>query len=234
MFFVSPIAQDPAYHNFADQRSMLGIPNALNTLSNIPFLFAGMLGIVQVMRGSPSSFASAPERWPYVIFFFGVSMTCFGSAYYHLMPGNDRLVWDRLPMSVAFMSLFAAVIIERISRKSGLILLVPLVIVGVASVIYWNLTEQNGRGDLRPYVVVQFYTMLAVAIIVFLFRSRYTRGYDLLIAVGVYGVAKLAEALDGVLLAATKVISGHSLKHVIAALSASWVIVMLKKRQPTA
>jgi hypothetical protein len=232
VFFVRPIAQDPAYHNFADQRTLVGIPHALNTLSNIPFLLAGALGFIQVLRGAAAPFSTKQERWPYYIFFFGVAMTCFGSSYYHLAPGNERLVWDRLPMSVAFMSLFAAVIIERISRKAGLILLVPLVAVGVASVIYWNITEQTGRGDLRPYVVVQFYTMLAVAMIVLLFPSRYTRGYDVLVAVAIYGVAKVAEALDGTLLAANGVISGHSAKHIVAALSASWIIVMLKRRQP--
>jgi hypothetical protein len=230
VFLLPRIAQDPSYHDFADQRTLIGIANALNVVSNLPFLLAGIAGLVLLRsRASHTSFQSPAERLPYVFFFVGVAMTCAGSSYYHLLPSNDRLLWDRLPMAVAFMALFTAVIAERINLRAGLILLFPLIAAGLGSVVYWHLTEQAGRGDLRPYVVVQFYSMAAVAFIAGLFKSRYTHASAIFVSVGIYGVAKVFELCDALLLRLSG-ISGHSLKHVAAALSAYWIVRMLKKR----
>ena len=115
LVLVGPIPQDERYHGFADQRSMLGIPNFLNVASNVPFLLTGLAGLGFVLGyalPSTGSFINRFERLPYVSFFLGITLTCFGSAYYHLAPTSDRLVWDRMPMSIAFMSLLAATIAE--------------------------------------------------------------------------------------------------------------------------
>jgi ceramidase len=160
------IPQNESYHDFADQRAVLGISNFLNVVSNLPFLFVGIAGLLFLTRkqstSSRDSFFHRFERWPYAVFFLGVTLACFGSAYYHLSPNSDRLMWDRLPMSIAFMSLLAAVIAERINVRVGLASLAPLVAVGVASVIYWHLGELSGVGDLRPHVLVQFYSLVAI------------------------------------------------------------------------
>lgn len=125
MSLVPRISQDESYHQFADQRTVFGISNFLNVLSNLPFLLTGIAGLLFVTGkdslASSSSFIHRIERWPYIVLFFGVTLTCFGSAYYHLSPNTDRLMWDRLPMSIAFMSLFAAVIAERINLRAGLV-----------------------------------------------------------------------------------------------------------------
>ena len=42
-----PIAQDPTYHQFADQRTLLGIPNFWNVVSNLPFVLVGAMGLRQ-------------------------------------------------------------------------------------------------------------------------------------------------------------------------------------------
>src|SRR5262245_28978850 len=112
MLLLPRIPQDPAYHNFTDRRSLFGIANALNVLSNLPFVLVGAIGLINMLRPALTRFEKASERWPYIVFFVGITLTCFGSAYYHLEPANERLVWDRLPMSIAFMGLFAAVIVE--------------------------------------------------------------------------------------------------------------------------
>src|SRR2546423_861902 len=96
--FVPPIPQDPAYHHFADRRAWLGIPNALDVLSNLPFLIVGLAGLLTVLRGShPSTaFADRWERRAWTILFAGVALVAFGSGYYHLAPSTPRLFWDRL------------------------------------------------------------------------------------------------------------------------------------------
>ena len=228
------IQQDESYHNFADLRSMFGISNFLNVISNVPFLLCGIAGLLFVTRtGRPAfrdAFVHRIERWPYVLFFLGVSLTCFGSAYYHLSPNTERLMWDRLPMSIAFMSLLAAVIAERIDMRTGLVLLAPLVVVGVGSVIYWRVGEMNGRGDLRPYALVQFYSMLAVIISAMMFPSRYSHGRALFVAVGWYIAAKFFELLDQQIFALGQIVSGHTVKHVAAAMAAFCILQMLKRR----
>lgn len=157
IFSRPPIPQSLDYHNFADQRSFVGVPNFLDVVSNLPFLIVGIWGLLVV--ASPKyagSFITSGERWPYVVFFLGVALTCFGSSYYHLHPTNGRLVWDRLPMTLGFMGILSATVAERINVKVGVRLLPLLVAAGVLSVLYWSWTEAHGQGDLRPYFLVQF------------------------------------------------------------------------------
>ena len=153
-----PLPQPLEYHQFADQRTLLGIPNFFNVSSNVAFLLVGGAGVVLLLRNR-SPHASQPlldpsVRRPYLVLFAAVALTCVGSAYYHLAPDNSRLAWDRLPMSVGFMALLAAMISERIHPRAGMALLGPLVLVGIASVLYWQWSEAAGTGNLRPYVAV--------------------------------------------------------------------------------
>ena len=115
-------ADSPArehYHDFADQRVVLGVPHALNVASNLGFLIVGAVGLGRLWRPG-SSFADARERWPHAVFFVSLVGVGFGSAYYHLAPSHGTLFWDRLPMSLAFMSLLSAVLAERLGPRVGL------------------------------------------------------------------------------------------------------------------
>ena len=231
-WLLPPIAQDPAYHRLADSRPWLGIPNALNVLSNAGFLLVGALGLAFVMGGGAGrAFREPGEQWPYVVFFGGLFLTGLGSGYYHWEPGNARLAWDRLPLAITLMGLLAATIAERIGVQAGLRLLGPLVLIAAGSVIYWHWTEQHGVGDLRPYVLVQFYPIIAVPLMLWWLPPRYTRGGELLAAAATYAAAKVPELLDGWVLSATHVVSGHTLKHLLAALAGYWVLRMLRHRR---
>ena len=237
--FMPRIPQPLTYHNFADQRTLLGIPHALNVVSNLPFLLVGVagLGFIRSQSRYPVGrhFLSAAERWPWFIFFLGTTLTGVGSAWYHLAPDNARLVWDRLPMTLGFMSLFAVMIAERIHLRLGLGLLGPLVAAGLGSVLYWHWTELAGAGDLRPYAAVQFFPFLAIPLMLLLLPARYTGTADIWIALLWYGLGKLFEALDGQIYELTHhVISGHSLKHLATAAAAWWFLRMLRRRVPLA
>jgi hypothetical protein len=231
-----PLPQPPEYHRFADQRALLGIPNFFNVFSNVAFLLAGGAGVVLCLRNrSPHALQpllSPSVRFIYVVMFAAVALTCVGSAFYHLAPDNSRLTWDRLPMSAGFMALLSAMISERIHSRAGMALLGPLVLVGVASVLYWHWGEAAGTGDLRPYVAVQAFAILAVLLILFLFPPRYTRGTDMLVAVAFYALAKVAEFYDREIYSAGQLVGGHALKHLLAALAIFWILRMLWKRRP--
>jgi hypothetical protein len=230
--FVPPIPQDPAYHRFADDRALLGVPNALNVLSNVPFTVVGILGLAALLGARRGSFVHPSERRAYIAFFVGVGFTGLGSAYYHLAPDNDRLVWDRVPMTLAFMGLLSAVVTERVGVRAGTRLLLPFLAIGAGSVIHWHLTERAGAGDLRLYALVQFLPLLVVPALMGLYRPRYTRATDLLSVIALYGVAKLLEWGDAVVFRLGHLASGHTVKHLTAGAATWWVLHMLTKRTP--
>lgn len=231
-FFVPRIPQPLSYHNFADRRSWLGIPNFGDVVSNLPFAIFGLMGLA-FLRSSSSKekFLNPRERWPYSFFFLGLFLTAFGSGYYHAHPSNSTLFWDRLPMTITFTGLIAALIAERIGVTTGIRSLVPLLLVGVSSPIHWYLSELYGRGDLRFYAAVQLLAVLSVPLFLVLFPPRYSRSYDLAFVAGFYVLAKLFETLDRQIFAAGQFVSGHTLKHLAASLSGYWVLRMLRLRR---
>lgn len=229
----SPIPQDPAYHVFADRRLCIGVPNFANVVSNVGFAVVGLWGLWLVLgRKRRALFARPGDRWPYITFFVGVAALSAGSAYYHAAPDDARLFWDRLPMTLAFMGLFAGIVADRVDRQIGLRWILPLgVAFGVASLLYWLWTEAQGRGDLRLYGLVQFLPIAAVPLIAWKFPARrYTHGRDLVSLFLWYAVAKVLEHLDGPVLSwTTGLVSGHSLKHLGAAMATFVVLRMIQR-----
>lgn len=232
--FSPALLQSQDYHRFADARAFLGVPNAADTLSNLAFLVVGALGLAFLWRERVSDgsgrFISAQEMGPYWVFFSGVALTSAGSAYYHLAPDDARLVWDRLPMTIAFMSLVAAVVSERISVRAGSLLLWPLVLLGLASVVYWRWSALAGFENLRPYLAVQFGSIAVVLAISLLYRSRYTHGAVIFLLAVAYGVAKAAEVYDREIFEVGGWVSGHTLKHLAAAGGIYLLLRALAKR----
>ena len=228
-FLLPAVPQSLAYHHFADQRDVFGIDNFLDVVSNLGFLIAGMAGLV-IVFGGRAQFEFRSERWPYAVFFLGVLLTALGSGYYHLAPDNESLFWDRLPMTVAFMGLVSSQIVDRINLRAGLALLVPMLLLGAASVIYWRATERADVGNVVPYGILQGYSVVVVLLLAMLSPSRYTRGNDLYWVFGWYVLSKLLETFDAQVLALGSVVSGHTLKHLAAAIAGCTVGYMLMHR----
>ncbi len=219
---LDPIGQDPAYHNFADRRPFLGIPNFANVASNLPLLLVGALGLRCCHRKRPPG---ARRSW--TVFFLGIALVSFGSAYYHWCPNNETLVWDRLPMTVGFMGLFIALTSEHLGRKIELWGLPLALTVGVGSLLWWVMYD-----DLRWYGWIQFFPLIAVAAILALFPAPYTHRYYLAVGLGFYLLAKLAEHYDAAIFALTReAIAGHTLKHLLAAAALLFVYLMLRNRR---
>jgi hypothetical protein len=233
----SPIPQAVAYHQFADARTLWGLRNFGNVVSNAPFALVGLLALgtlaYWVRRPAPGV-QTRFELVAFALFFVGVFLTAFGSGYYHLEPSNPRLFWDRLPMTIGFMSLLAITIGERIDRRAGAWLLAPLLLAGAASVVLWQRSEQAGHGDLRFYLLVQFAPLVTIPLMLWLFPAKYTRTGDLLVALGFYALAKVLEVADQRVYSAGHLVSGHTLKHLSAALATYWLFRMLRLRRPLA
>ena len=199
--FAPRIPQNQEYHQFADQRALLGIPNFWNVISNLPFAIVGILGLRE--------FSDTASR----VLFAGILLTAFGSGYYHAQPNDSTLVWDRLPMTLVFMALLSLVISRWIGARWGRRLLWPLVLFGVASVGWWRVTD-----DLRPYAVAQFGP--ALVLVPAAWRDPTIR--RLWPAAAWYAAAKLAESFDRGIYSGLP-LSGHTLKHLAAALATYWV-----------
>ncbi|GAQ90032.1 hypothetical protein KFL_005910070 [Klebsormidium nitens] len=224
---VPPIPQPEAYHRFADRRTLIGgVPNTLNVVSNFPFLIIGVFGLVTALHGNRFGFTCGGEVAGWACFFLGVAATAFGSAYYHLRPNDGRLVWDRLPMTVAFTSLVVLFVVERLSERGGTVALLPALAAGIASVAYWRLTD-----DLRPYLLVQFVPLLLLPALALLTPAKYSHSAAWLGAAACYAAAKLAEVGDGLVFRLSgAVVSGHTVKHLLAAAVPVYLLLMLHRR----
>lgn len=220
---VGVIHQSTGYHAFADNRSVFGIPNTADVLSNLPFLLVGALGLKHCLARPRTG---AWRAW--AAFFLGAALVCAGSMYYHLAPDDDRLVWDRLPMALAFMGLFVALLSEHGGERHERWLLPVALSAGFASVWWWRVS-----GDLRFYIWVQAAPFLVIACLLLLYRGRYSHRYLLVAGIAAYALGKVAEYYDRELFQATALgISGHSMKHLLAAGSVLIVSRMLVLRRP--
>ncbi len=209
--FLPEIAQPQEYHGFADQRAWLGVPNAADVLSNLAFVVVAVLGL---WRLAANELPLAPViKFSMNIFFVGLFLTGFGSAYYHWLPNDQTLVWDRLPMTIAFAGMLGALFGERISRRAGLAMLLLMLVVGPGSVFYWKAT-----GNLSLYGVVQFGAMAATLLILLLIG----KGHDPFPwwqLMAWYVLAKILESADAAIWVATgEAFAGHALKHIAAAI----------------
>ena len=234
-FAFPPIPQDPGYHNFADTRGLAGIPNFGDVTSNLFFVLFGFMGMVAVLmsRDANTVFTMKGETIPWGLFFVGAFMVGIGSGYYHLEPNNHTLVWDRLPMTIAFMSFFSLAVMERFNEKAGLFLLPVFLVVGAGSVFYWDYTESLGNGDLRAYALVQFMPMLLLPLMFWMLPARYSGMKYLGYVLFWYLLAKILEYYDAVIFHLTgELVSGHTLKHVAAALAVYMMVVYVTKRRP--
>ena len=219
IFIMSPIEQNKEYHKFCDSDTIFNIPNFWNVVSNIPFLIIGLIGLYK-------STTLSKNNIQYILFFLGISLVSLGSGYYHLNPNNNTLVWDRLPMTIAFMSLFSIIISEFIDLKFGLKLLFPALLIGLLSVIYWI-----AFNDLKIYILVQFYPVLAILVILIFFKSKYnlTIGYWMLLLA--YIIAKFFEYFDYQTQSILKLLSGHTLKHLVISIGILSLLYSYIKRK---
>jgi len=218
LLLVPPIPQDQSYHAFADQRALLGMPNVWNVVSNLPFIAIGAAGLWSFHR-DPITIA----------IFAGIMLTGVGSSYYHWYPSDGTLLWDRLPITLAFMALLAAAIEERVDARAGAVMLWPLLALGVLSLVVWRWTD-----DLRLYAWVQFFPCVAVLGLLWLCPPKYTGTSYWLIALAIYALAKVAEFYDRTIYAAGSIVSGHTIKHLVAAAACYAILRYFQTRRPIA
>ncbi len=224
-FVIPPIPQDVAFHNFADKRCLCcKVPNTMDVLSNVPFFVVGLVSLALQATGNLNDGASPNAKRAWAFLYASIVLVGAGSSYYHWAPDNNTLVWDRLPMTLGFTSLTALVMDEHMG--TGFAVLPAFVLIGAASVWYWVYTD-----DLRPYIFVQAFPLLALPFTLLLFDGKYDRRDYYIYALAWYAFAKFAEVKDVSIFRATGIISGHSLKHLAAAAGLAMITRMCMLRQ---
>jgi len=204
---------------FADARHWHGVPNAMDVFSNLPFAVLGGWGLWHV---------KASKRQPTVVcaelFFIGLLVTALGSTFYHLHPDIQRLAGDRAGMTVAFAGLIGLAVADRVSRRAAW----PTAWLVLAAGLLAAFVHQR-TGNVVPWALVQFGGMALVVALALLRPVGGDTGLRLFGVIAFYAVAKGLEMGDHVIFDATHhVISGHSLKHMVAALAALPVLAAIK------
>ncbi|XVF45249.1 hypothetical protein PTKIN_Ptkin02bG0189800 [Pterospermum kingtungense] len=130
-------------------------------------------------------------------------------------------------MTVAFMSILAILIIERINELKGTVSIMPLLLTGITSVLYFRFFD-----DIRPYVLAQFVPCVAIVLMAILLPPMYTHSTYWLWAAGFYSLAMVDETMDKVIYKLTlDTVSGHTLKHLCAAMVPVLLTLMLAMRR---
>lgn len=221
-----PVINGPAFHRYADARALFGIPNAGDVLSNLPFVVIGLLGLFAARK------VDGLPRGLVALFFAGILGIGLGSGAYHAYPGDATLAFDWLPIVLALAWLSALLLADRVDLNAGRVAAVVLPLAAAASVAWWwGGGGTSDGGDMRWYAFLQLLFVVLVPVILFLYpRGRLERG-PLLLGVACFVAARLVHSADQSVLEATGV-SGHTMKHLIAALAAYFVLVAVKRACP--
>jgi hypothetical protein len=222
-----PVPQPSHYHDFADQRAALGLAHVADVISNLGFALVGLFGLRCLARyWSAPALAAGRDGW--LLFFTALLLTSLGSAAYHLAPDNARLVWDRLPIALACAGLLAACWRETIGV--GRWVTPALLASALASVAWWRYTDLRGLGDLRPYLLLQFLPLVLLPLLQWQHEARRTERLAVAAAMGLYLTSKVFEWADQAVFHALVVVSGHTIKHLLATLAAALIAGVLAGR----
>jgi hypothetical protein len=212
---------------FADGRAWRGMPNAMDVLSNLPFAAFGILGLWRLRRLDTLHDRSLPANaldaaW---LFFAGLVLTAGGSVFYHLQPDALRLTADRAGMAIAFAGMIGLAVCERVSQRAGWPAACFSFAAGLLAVAIYH-----ESGNVLPWAVLQFGGMALVLTLALLLRpAPGAMGLKLGLIIFFYAVGKLFELGDQAIYEATgHWVSGHSLKHLVAAFAAWPVLQVLR------
>ncbi|KAF5467986.1 hypothetical protein F2P56_012184 [Juglans regia] len=226
MLATPKIPRSPKNHIFADMRNFLGVPNTLNVITNFPFLVVGVLGFVLSLQGNFFNISLPGEVWGWALFYAGIAGVAFGSAYYHMKPDDSRVMWDTLPMMIAYSSVYSSFIVERVGLRIGLSSQCTLLLVAFLSAAYGR-----AYNDLRLCMAFQLIPSIAIPGMTYVFRSQYTHARYWLFAAGAHVLAKFEGVADKKIYYVNRyLISGHSLEHLCLAMVPVLLSVMLMYR----
>lgn len=220
------LQQSAHYHDFADQRAWGALPHAADVLSNLPFALWGAAGLWTLARALRLRAVDCAQAGLAALFFAGLIVTAGVSSYYHWQPDDAGLAWDRGGMVLAFSGLLGLAALQAVSRRAGMALAAAVLALGLAAVQHWAVT-----GNLLPWALLQGGGMVFVGVAACLRPALPAPGLPIrwALVIALYALAKVLELADQPVFELTgQLVSGHSLKHVVAGFSAWPVLLALK------
>jgi hypothetical protein len=220
--FGPPLAQPAHYHDFADQRTLGGMPHAMDVVSNLPFAMVGVVGLYCLWAVPPRTVSNV-QRAMAVLFFIGLLLTAAGSSWYHWQPDDAGLAIDRNGMAVSFAGLLGLAVAGRVSERAGAALGLAVLLLAPFSIRSWS-----SSGNVLPWAVLQFGAAVLLAWLALLRPRYWALDIRWMMVIAAYAAAKLLEMHDHEVYRLTdELVSGHTLKHLVAALSAAPVIAAI-------
>lgn len=213
------VPQAARYHDFADQRVMAGLHNAMDVLSNLPFLIIGLLGYWLAVWRAPGVVKASGARLWLTLVFGGLVATAIGSGYYHLAPSDWRVFWDRMGMVPVFAGVLGLAVQSLMPQRAAVIATAMVLLGGPVALWVWLQT-----GQLLPWALLQGGGMLLLGVLaVWQWRKPVAAPHiqwPLAAVVAWYVLAKLLELGDATIWAASaQMVAGHGLKHIAAAMA---------------
>lgn len=212
-----PVPLDPSAWRHADVRRWQGLPNALNVLANLPQIVVGWWG----WRVTRTSRWPEALRRPWMAFHLCTLLAGVVALLYHLQPGPLGWIAARTALCGAFATLAAGALAERVDERFGHTRSVALLL---GSVLLAGATVAASRGaDIRPLLLFEMLPVLLLPAGAIGLPGLQTRASDWIVMLIGYGLARLADAHDARLLAATVGIGGHAVMHLLLAGVSGWL-----------
>lgn len=209
-----PVALPSGYHAFADTRGWGDVPFAADVLSNLAFAVVGALGLWRLAcLPVPAQARAQAHAAASLVLCLGLLFTAVASGVYHLHPDDAGLALDRMGMAWVFAGVMGVAVANRVSDRAawaGMALLA--VLAPAAAAVAWM------ADNAVPWAVVQFGGLLVLAGLAVLPARQGQAALPLVALLVGYALAKVAEMSDQWVFDLTAgVVSGHTLKHVLAA-----------------
>ncbi|MES2942218.1 MAG: hypothetical protein V4772_05030 [Pseudomonadota bacterium] len=218
------VAQSAHHHDFADRRVWGSIPFAMDVLSNLPFALWGALGLACILSLFRQKPVFTTQLALAALFFLGLLVTMAASSWYHWSPNDSGLAFDRLGMTLAFAGLLGLAAAGCISSRAGLSLAAGVLVFGTVSIWVWA-----SNGNVLPWALLQFGGMAMVLWFAFVKALPGALAVRWGVVIAIYALAKLLELADHQIYDLTShLVSGHSLKHVVASFAAWPVLAALR------
>lgn len=221
-----PISQPQDYHDFADDRELLGIPNGLDVMSNLAIVFPGLVGLAFVHERRTNPRVSDDETSIHITLFSGMILTFAGSVWFHLDPNDSTMLWDRLGMSIIIGSCISLLINDLWDRGIAARIHIPIVVASVISVLWWPVFD-----DLRVYFIVKHHPFILFPILLFFGNQLYNKISGYYWGLSMFILATIFEFADEVIFDITGFISGHTLKHIAAGIGLWFIMDMIRERE---
>lgn len=215
-------------HQYADTRPLGPLPNAADVLSNLPLVVIGLIGARRLLTGVRAGtvvLSNPAEVLPWLVLFLGIAASGVGSTWYHLQPTAERLLWDRGPIALSMAAFIGAALTERVGPREGIL---TLPVLAVAALLTVGAAYQ---GDLRYYIWLNLVALLVVPLLCRVVGGPYSLTGLWYGAVALYLLAKVAELFDADVYALGQILSGHTLKHLLAAAGIATLVHMVTRRR---